>query len=123
MEEFDWRPFIVAGVVILVILIGLSFLPFFFGRCAWGPGMMWGPWMWGMSFFWIFPLFGFLLMLGFMLFFLRNMFGSRSPMGPTIGGPGTREHPHPTGQTVCPECGKPVQPDWLLCPYCGADLK
>ncbi|MDW8026802.1 MAG: zinc ribbon domain-containing protein [Armatimonadota bacterium] len=25
--------------------------------------------------------------------------------------------------TVCPECGRAVQPDFVACPYCGAALK
>jgi len=123
MEEFNWRPFITLGLVVLIVLIGLSFLPFLFGRGTWGPGMMWGPWMWGMGFFWVFPLFGFLVMLGFVFFFLRGMFGSGSPMGPMMGGPRSREYRHPTERATCPECGEPVQSDWLLCPYCGTDLK
>ncbi|HEC21975.1 MAG TPA: zinc ribbon domain-containing protein [Chloroflexi bacterium] len=27
-----------------------------------------------------------------------------------------------TGKT-CPACGKPVQDDWQVCPYCGGALK
>ena len=27
-----------------------------------------------------------------------------------------------TPSTRCPQCGRPVQPDWRHCPYCGASL-
>ncbi len=27
-----------------------------------------------------------------------------------------------TDAAVCPACGKPVQPDWNTCPYCGTAL-
>lgn len=27
------------------------------------------------------------------------------------------------GVSTCPECGEPVQDDWSMCPFCGADLK
>jgi len=26
-------------------------------------------------------------------------------------------------QVVCPTCGRPTQPDWMLCPYCHTQLK
>lgn len=25
--------------------------------------------------------------------------------------------------TFCPECGRPVQPDFIACPYCGTQLR
>lgn len=36
-----------------------------------------------------------------------------SPSGPGILSPSSE----------CPKCGRPVQPDFNLCPYCGQSLK
>jgi predicted amidophosphoribosyltransferase len=37
------------------------------------------------------------------------------------------EHPEPTVEEAvadsCPECGKPVEADWQVCPYCGKKMK
>lgn len=40
-------------------------------------------------------------------------FGSRTP---------PKENA-PQKQNNCPNCGRPIQPDWKMCPHCNADLE
>jgi hypothetical protein len=125
MNKVSWVQVAVFGIVaLLVLLIGISFLPFGW-RGGWGlggmmgPGMMggWGGWGFspfgwiGMIFMWLFPL-GFLVLLalgGVWLF-------RQVTQGPAAGSP-----PAVLGK-ACPSCSKPVQTDWHLCPYCGQEL-
>lgn len=122
MNKINWTQVGVSAVVVLLVfLIGASLLGGFggYGYGMMGPGMMggrgFGPFAWlGMIFMWIVPL-GFLtlLILGIVWLF-RQVSG---PSGPTVAPPQV-----PPGET-CPNCDRPAQADWQLCPYCGQALK
>ncbi len=128
MNRVNWVQMLVVGlVVLLVLLIGASWLGGYGGRGMWsgmmGPGMM-GNWNFGsfgwlaMIFMWLLPL-GFLILLGVGIAWLfRQASGSSRATGRSTGDPSQTE----TGQP-CPNCGRPVQADWQLCPYCGQKLE
>ena len=67
-------------------------------------------------------LFGLLLVVGVLLLIIALVSGSRlaSPGRPPSGG----RQPAPPRQPAraCPACRREVQPDWNVCPYCGAEL-
>jgi hypothetical protein len=130
MNKVNWTQVgVFAAVVLLVFLVGASLLGGFGGYGyapgvmggrggMMGPGMMggwgFGPFAWlGMIFMWIVPV-GFLtlLILGVVWLF-RQVSGSS---GPVAAPPQA-----PPGKT-CPNCGRPAQADWQLCPYCGQAL-
>jgi len=128
MGRINWVQALVFGLVVLVVLlIGLSLLPMFFG--GWGMmgggGMMggWCPWcggtgrlggggMLGGLFGLLFMLLGLLIPIGLLgllilggTWLVRNISTTAVPPLPT-----------------CPNCGQPVQTDWRNCPYCGEEL-
>ncbi len=92
--------------------------------CGWG-GMMggWGGWTgWGM-FGWIIGLLFnlgllILLILG-IIWLVRQVTGPRGSAGANItpNPPATQ----PSGRT-CPSCGRPMAPEWTVCPYDGTPL-
>jgi RNA polymerase subunit RPABC4/transcription elongation factor Spt4 len=47
--------------------------------------------------------------------------------GPTASPPGGEEPPQPSPTSsrgsTCPNCGRPVEENWGICPYCRADLR
>jgi hypothetical protein len=135
MSKINWTQVLVFGVVVLaVFLVGLSILPMFFGG-YWGigPGMMgrggmmggWCPWcggtgrfggggMVGGLFGLLFMLPGLLIPLGLVgllivggIWLVRKMSGATAPPAPAI---------------PCPGCGRPTEPSWRNCPYCGEEL-
>ena len=131
MKRMNWAQVAVFGLVALLVLligtgafspIGASWLGGYGGWGAWsgmmGPGMMgswgFGPFGWlGMIFMWLFPL-GFLAVLAVGIVWLfRQVSGSSGP----VGGPSQT-----AGGQPCPNCGRPVQADWRVCPYCGQQL-
>ena len=127
MNKINWAQVgIFAVVVLLVFLIGVSLLggygyaPGVMGnrQGLMGPGMMdgwgFGPFVWlGMVFMWIVPL-GFLTLLVLGIVWLFRQVSGTS--GPVAAPPQA-----PPGQP-CPNCSRPTQADWQLCPYCGQAL-
>ena len=125
MNKINWAQVgIFAVVVLLVFLIGVSLLGGYgYGvmgnrQGMMGPGMMggwgFGPFAWlGMIFMWIVPL-GFLtlLVLGIAWLF-RQVSGTSGPVAAPPQAPPGRP---------CPNCSRPTQADWQLCPYCGQAL-
>ncbi len=106
----------ILGIVIALILLLL--VPMFFmggfGMMG-GMGMMGGygyyqPFGWiGMLLGWIIPLIILALLIAGVVILVTSL---------------TRRGQIPTGATsgFCTNCGKPVQSDWLNCPYCGTAL-
>jgi len=104
----------IAVVLIVASVIFSTVMPFFFPRTGgygmMGPGMMGG---FGMPFFglgmitmllWPVLIIG-LIVLG-VVWLVRSM--------------GTPAAPQPPAATIyCSHCGKPLQPGWKACPYCG----
>lgn len=130
MSRINWTQVLVFGAVVLVVFIlGITFLPFVFG--GWGMmgrgGMMggWCPWCGGMGRFGggglmggvfglLFMLLGLLIPIGLLgllilggVWLVRNIGGATGPSA--------------LAQT-CPACGRPSEPDWQNCPYCGEEL-
>jgi hypothetical protein len=83
-----------------------------------GPGMM-GNWGFGLV-GWLFMLLGLILPLAFLALLILGaawVFRQVSQsQGPVAGPP-----PAPLGRT-CAHCGRSVQADWQVCPYCGQAL-
>ncbi len=149
MKNQKWKPFMMFGVIIvLIFFFGLIFLAMMFSRAnpvgpettqgGWWPGM-WGmgPGMWGMGpFMMIFPCFGLIAILCVAFFFFRMMTGGGGPMsgmmgrgGPMSGMMGRSHDPQsqnqvsPTeSQDACPSCESPIQAEWKVCPHCGQAL-
>ena len=119
MNRTNWGQVVVFAVAaLLVLLIGASWLGGYGGWGMMGPGMMggwgFGPFGWlAMIFMWLFPL-GFLALLVVgIVWLLRQASGSSG----AVGGPSQTAVGQP-----CPSCGRPVQADWRVCPYCGQQL-
>lgn len=138
MNKINWTQVAVFGtVVFLVLLLGLSFLPSGWGG-GWGPWGMMGPGMmggwggmmggwpgsvgggsWGVL-GWLLPLIGLLIPLGFLaLLVLGGVWLFRQVNAPQ--GPATGRTQTATGET-CSSCGRAVQVNWQVCPYCGQGL-
>lgn len=47
---------------------------------------------------------------------------SRTPAAMVTPGPTPVPPPAPPAGRTCPNCGRPVQSDWSVCPYCGHKL-
>ncbi len=88
-----------------------------------GWGMMGGGW--GM-FGWIFGLLfsiGLLVLLALgIIWMVRQLSGTPGSQGQFQGIPPAGTTPVATGGRTCPTCGRPVAPDWTVCPYDGTPL-
>lgn len=130
--RINWTQVLAFGLIaLIVLLVGVSLLPMFFG--GWGMmgrggGMMggWCPWCGGTgrfggggllgSFFGlIFTLLALLVPIGLLgllipggIWLVRSMSGAAAPPAPA---------------ETCPGCGRPTEHDWRNCPYCGAPLR
>ena len=123
MSKINWAQVVVFGVVaLLVFLIGANLVGGYAGWGMMGPGMMGGGgrgWGFGpfgglgLLFMWLFPL-GLLTLLVLGIIWLFRQVSS--PAGPAAAPPQV-----PAGRT-CPNCGRPTQADWRVCPYCGQAL-
>jgi len=126
----NWKPFALFAVLIGVLIVfGFGLMILLSGANAggnWGPGV-WGPGVGGMGFFWIFPVFGFAMMLVMMFFFFIMMGRQGGPMGGFPNNPPLEAHPYQADvrpvDLRCPSCNAIVQPDWNVCPHCGASLR
>ena len=132
MKDINWTQVAVfGGIVVLILACGVSFLPSVLGggyrswgmMGGWGRGGMmegygpsnmmgsWGIFGWPFMFLmWLFPL-GFLILLVLGIVWLVR----------ALSGPGPGRAPVQALPT-CPECHRPVQTDWQVCPYCGKGL-
>lgn len=80
-----------------------------------GPGHMRGGGMmggWGMPFFGLGMLLWPLVIIG--LIVIGGVWLVRG-----IGAPGARQLPPESSGQACAHCGRPLQPGWKACPYCG----
>ncbi|HHH41696.1 MAG TPA: zinc ribbon domain-containing protein [Chloroflexi bacterium] len=109
-------------VLLLVLLLGLSLFSFWSWGGMMGPGMMGG---WGMTGSWGWGWPGFFLMmvfpLGFLVLLILGVVWLIRLAGGIQAGPPAPPPASPPGKT-CPSCGRTVQEDWQLCPYCGESL-
>ena len=113
-----WIVEIVVALVLILVLPGI-----FMGGRSWtggyggmmGPGMMGGFSFWnplgfiGMALMWLIPI-GLLVLLVLGAVALINAL-SRQGKAVTV-----------MPDRTCANCGKPAQPGWTTCPYCGKSL-
>jgi uncharacterized membrane protein len=109
------------GILFLVMLI-VWLVPggWGYGGMMGGYGMMGGRygfmsplgWM-GMAFMWLVPAAILVLLVAGAVALFNNLTRPSNPTGQT-GAPPTNR--------ACQACGKPVQADWAVCPYCGQNL-
>ena len=117
------------GIGFLGLLIGAGIALWSIGSHGvatgtWGPHMMFGSWGM-MGFFWIFPLLGFVVIVTVVTLLMRGLMPtiSQSSWSPYAGpDPATPQASSVTGTATCGQCGKRVEDDWLVCPYCGKQL-
>ena len=110
----------IAVVLIVASIIFSTVMPFFFPRTGgygmMGPGMMGGFGM-GMPFFG----FGMITMLLWPALFIGLIIIGVVWLVQNIG---THTAPQsPAATANCAHCGKPLQPGWKACPYCGEKLE
>jgi len=128
MSRINWTQVLVFGlVVLLVLVIGLSLLPMFFG--GWGMmgrGGTWGgwcPWCGGAGRFGgggmmggfvglLFMLLGLLIPIGLLGLLILGAAWLVRNIGRTTVPPAK----------TCPGCGRPTEPGWRHCPHCGKEL-
>jgi len=146
-QVWKWVIGIVLGLVVLAVLVGVGFLvwgnmhvyrgvaQFNRGFSQQGPGMMpyggfgyefRGPGMMGYR---MNPFGGFiggLFMLGFLVLVVLGIIWLvgrvRAPKTITTTSSTSAAIPEPTqaaALTPCKKCGRPLQADWSVCPYCG----
>jgi hypothetical protein len=147
MKVWKWVIGVVVGLVVLAVVIGAGFLVWsnmhvyhgvgqlnrgFEQR---GPGMMpyggfgyqlRGPGMMGYGLFPFGGLFGGLLMLGFLvlvilgIIWLVGRIRMSSPAASSSATPTTTSEPMTSAVLApCKKCGRSLQADWSVCPYCG----
>lgn len=138
MKKINWWMVAALTLAAVVVLLGVaSLLPGSWGGTS-GPEremtseeMMSDEWDWGSSSPFsrlLMPLFMFLmplLWLGIMIlgvvWLARAVFSPRDqPTYRPAGFPPVRAEPR--GET-CAGCGRPVQVDWQICPYCQNELR
>jgi hypothetical protein len=123
MRKINWTTIILLMVAgLLVLLVAGNLFPF--GWSGWGnswammggwhhPGMMGMLGGWGFSpFGWLFGLTGMLIPLGL----LALLIGGAVWLVQQVA------RSRPAAGQNCSNCGRTVQPDWQLCPYCGHSL-
>jgi hypothetical protein len=119
-SKTGWILAIVLGLILLLLVPGL----FMMGRWWLGgyggmmgyPGMMgWGysymhPFGWaGMLLGWLIPLGAVVLVVVGAVALINNL-NRPGPAMPLVP------------ERKCSNCGRPAQPDWMTCPYCGKAL-
>jgi hypothetical protein len=115
----------IVGIVFGILLLAGLFLPWIFGGAGYGMhpygGMMgrgYGymqPFGWGiMGLGWLFML-AVLVLLGLGIASLIKYLSAPKPDS-------TPKSLPPSTQN-CSNCGRPSQPDWNTCPYCGNNLR
>lgn len=103
----------IAVVLIVTSVIFSTIMPFFMPRTGgYGPGMMGGYGM-GMPFFG----FGMIAMLLWPVLVIGLIVLGAVWLVRNIGTPAAPQPP--AAAMNCAHCGKPLQPGWKACPYCG----
>ncbi len=146
-KVWKWVIGIILGLIVIAVLVGVGFLvwgdmhvvrgvsqltPRYSQR---GPGIMpyggfgygmRGPGMMGYGIFPFGGIFGGLMMLAFLvlvvlgIIWLVNRSRAPKPVAATPTAPAAS--PEPAAVTVltpCKKCGRPLQAEWAVCPYCG----
>lgn len=142
MGRINWTQVLVFGAVVLVVFVlGITFLSFarfsaVFGgwEMMGGGGMMggWCPWggetgrfggsgLMGGLFGLIFTLLALLIPIGLLgLLIVGGVWLVRNVGRATAGT--TKAVVTQAPAKTCPSCGRPTEPDWQNCPYCGEEL-
>ena len=119
-KSIVWMLAIVLGILLLAGLI----LPWVFGGT--GYSMMGSYGMMGRNFGYMHPMGGFGMGLGwlFLLAVLVLLGLGIASLIKYLSGPRTASKAPvlPASNLSCSNCGKPSQPDWSTCPYCGNSL-
>lgn len=115
------REILVFGLVVLVVFLGGLLLLVWYsglqsaGFGGLGPGMM-GPRMMGG-----FNMFGWLLPCLIPLILLVLLIGGLGWLLATDSEP--QQNANAAAEANCPNCSRPVQTNWQLCPHCGTSLQ
>jgi hypothetical protein len=146
-KVWKWVIGIVIGLIVLAVLVGVGFLVWGNlhvyrgvaqlnrGFSQRGPGMMpyggfgyqlRGPGMMGYRMIPFGGFFGGLLMLGFLVLIVLGIIWlvgrarTSTPIQSTAAVPAVNSEPIPAAVlNPCKKCGRPLQADWTVCPYCG----
>lgn len=140
MNRINWAQVgVFAAIVLLIFMVGVTLLPFLFGAYGgWGmtgPGMMggerWGGWwpfsggtgrfpggFYGGIFGWVFMLPLILMQAPLYLLVLMGLGIFLAVRGVSRASRGAK-----TSSLKCPQCGKAVEVDWRVCPFCEEDLQ
>ena len=137
MSRINWTQIgVFAAIVLVIFLLGITVLPFLFGGFGWGmmgPGMMGGDWslgwcpfcggtgrspggFYGGFFGWLFILPAMLFPLGLLVLLILGIVW----LVRAVGRPSSAVAP---STPECPKCGKAVEVDWRVCPFCEEDLQ
>jgi len=115
MKKVNWTTVVIFTIVALLVLQLAGYLlggSRYGGWGMMGPGGMMGGWGYspfdwiGMTFMWLIPV-GFLVLTVLGVAWLVRNLGNTTP----------------ASLSACSNCGKGVQADWKICPYCGTALK
>lgn len=124
MQKVNWTVIVVVGVIVLAaLLIGAGLLSYLrwgpasgWSNDSWGmmgPGMMgrgFGSFGWlGLIFMWLLPIALLVLTVLGMAWLIRSLGRANTPTSITA-------------VQTCPNCRRPTQADWRLCPHCGQAL-
>lgn len=124
MQKVNWTVIVVVGVIVLAaLLIGGSLLSYLrwgpasgWSNDGWGmmgPGMMgwgFGPFGWlGVILMWLLPIALLVLAVLGIAWLIRSLGRANTPTSIAAA-------------QTCPNCHRPTQADWRLCPHCGQAL-
>lgn len=114
--------YVIGGLLLLALLAGL--IVFFTTRWEFGvyrmPMHLWGMhrWFYPPTVGWLWPL---LMLFTPLLILVLSVLGIVWLVRSVSSNPPST--PQPPNALLCPQCKRPLQSDWLVCPYCGTRLK
>ena len=122
---------VLLGLVLLALLLAAPWLIFRQGGdfgWTFGPGMMGRNFAFHMPFgvfavlfVWLLPMVIIGLLIAGAVAAIVNLTRPKNSAPPSSLAPPAESTPSPAQH--CPQCARPVESNWVACPYCGASLK